>query len=233
MAFNCQDTFDDLSNHHSFKDTPESASSSGHSLLKRKKALIIVNVQNDSFFVQDNLYIVRNHDFVLRLKELIPHFRTDTTIIWTRKHFNSETSTDNKFYQEGTEGVEISDKLSDLVDLESDPIVLSSGPSAFCQTRLLEFLRINMFTDLYLCGCLTNVDVYSTAAEAVMSGYKLNVIEDCLGYRTKEKHDEAVSQMREIMGAMIIDSKKLKEEYGALPIPDVNRVGAAFTRLCL
>ena len=199
-AFNRRNIFNDPSNSHPLADT-------GYSPLKRKPALIILNVQNDS------LFIVKNHDFILHLRELIPHF---STIIWTCKHLDS--SKDNKFYREGTEGAEISDKLSDLVDRERHLIVISSGPSAFCHPHLLEVLRMHMITDLYLCGCLTNVDVYSTAADAASSGFRLNAIEDCLGYRCKYKHDEAVSQMRKMMEVKTIDSKEFKKEDGWLEL---------------
>lgn len=183
-----------------------------HIPLDCKKALIIVNVQNDSFFVWNDLHVIKNHDFVLPLKELIPYFRIDSDFIWTCWHLDPRS---NQLYQEGTEGAEISGKLSDLVDGERDLIVTYSHRSAFQQTSLLVALRKKMITDIYLCGCSTNVSVHSAAADLVHCGFQLYVIGDCLGYREETHHIEAVRQMRDILGAKIINSEEIKKEYMA------------------
>ena len=47
-----------------------------------RKALIIINLQNDSLYKQDEVYICKNHDFVGRLKILIPYFRRIGDVIW-------------------------------------------------------------------------------------------------------------------------------------------------------
>ncbi|KAK5002864.1 hypothetical protein LTR28_010888, partial [Elasticomyces elasticus] len=46
--------------------------------------------------------------------------------------------------------------------------------------------------------------------DAARHGLAINVIEDCLGYRKQERHDEAIKQMVDLMGADIIDSDELK-----------------------
>ena len=142
---------------------------SNHTPLETKTALVIVNVQNNSFFVWNNNYIIKNHDFVLPLKEMINYFRsTNLDIIWTCYHVDPKRY---MFYQEGTQGAEIKDELRDLVDREKDLIVTTSDRIAFKQTSLIMALRENLITDIYLCGCLTKVAVFSTAVVLVSSGY--------------------------------------------------------------
>lgn len=81
-------------------------------------------------------------------------------------------------------------------------------------------LRMKLVTDVYLCGCLTNVSIYATAADAVQHGLGVTVIEDCLGYRSEEKHEDAMRQMADIMGVDGIDGDEIIEEAGGRVPPD-------------
>lgn len=301
-----------------------------------RKALIIINLQNDSLYKQDEVYICKNHDFVGRLKTLIPYFRKIGDIIWvhtemsqasesptpdaarteeqmkendhksrqqqklqdeeleddTRKvpmkkkreasvkkrsspanspeggspvqdyatyHPSSRTKDmmqrasaqaradqrsanmdvfndrenvweeklvkprkgqQKKFYVGGTHGAETLDELKSIVDPTSDTMIVKQHYSAFDQTSLLMSLRTGLVTQIYICGSLTNVGVYSTAADAVQHGFEVILVEDCLGYRSEEKHEEAMRQMADIMGANGIDSEELIDESGGREPPD-------------
>lgn len=303
-----------------------------------KKALIIVNLQNDSLYVKGDLYITKNHEFVDRVRALVPRFRRIGEIIWVRTEMGTRSSpttpgsayieeevakidqknredqklaeekleddtkvtspdvtTDEetksqqaspeatgpssrsgstssnipknsiplqtyhptsrsqammkrasakaraeqrtanmdvfndkrdifvehikprkgqqpKFYIGGTPGAEIADQLKSVVDESRDLIITKHHYSAFDQTSLLMSLRMNLVTDIYLCGCLTNVGVYATAADAVQHGLSVTVVEDCLGYRSEEKHEDAMRQMADIMGVSGIDSEEIFED---------------------
>lgn len=305
-----------------------------------RKALIIINLQNDSLYAKDDVYITKNHDFVPRLKEMIPYFRKDGDIIWVNTHMGVTTSppptdaariedesdklaekhredqkvkeqqieddakreedarksglekidpnggsdypsfypssrskdilarvsaetraekrsanmqvfkTDDgksfekhlskprkgqqaRFYIAGTKGAEICDELADVLDEESDLIVTKHFYSAFDETSLLMALRARLVTKVYLCGVLTNVGVYSTAADAVQHGLQVTLIEDCLGYRSEKKHLEALRQMADIMGVHGIDSEEIIEESGGRPVPDALAPGITLEELSL
>lgn len=189
--------------------------------LKKKKALIILDVQNDSFFVKDKVHLVKNHDFVPRLKKLIPHFRKDTTVFWAR----GEMERGKILYQEGTEGAQIYHELLDVVDETKDIFLIKAYPSAFKQTSLLVTLRKHLITDIYLCGCLTDVSIYSTAVDAAAYGFHLHVIGDCLGYRSEEKHVEAVGQMIEMLAANVVYSEGVLNGDEDLSVPDLSGLG--------
>lgn len=303
-----------------------------------KKALIIVNLQNDSLYVKGDLYITKNHEFVDRVRALVPRFRKIGEIIWIRTEMGTRSSpttpgsayieeevakidqknredqklaeekleddtkvtspdvtTDEetksqqanpvatgpssssgstssyipknsiplqtyhptsrsqammkrasakaraeqrtanmdvfndkrdifvehikprkgqqpKFYIGGTPGAEIADQLKPVVDESRDLIITKHHYSAFDQTSLLMSLRMNLVTDIYLCGCLTNVGVYATAADAVQHGLSVTVVEDCLGYRSEEKHEDAMRQMADIMGVNGVDSEEIFDD---------------------
>ena len=311
-------------------------------LFETRKALIIINLQNDSLYVKDELYITKNRDFVPRLKEMIPYFRKYGDVVWVITHMgvvaseptpdaarveeeasklaeqnrqerekaekqlqddtlseeeaarraklepidptagpgkdypmfypssrtkeimtraSAETRAEKRsadlqvfndkdnilekhlskprkgqqarFYIAGTKGAEICDELLDVVDEERDLIVTKHHYSAFDQTSLLMALRQNLVTEVYLCGCLTNVGVYSTAADAVQHGLQVTVVEDCLGYRSEEKHEEAMRQMADIMGVNGIDSEEIIEESGGRPVPDAEVPGITLEELSL
>ena len=309
-----------------------------------RKALIIINLQNDSLYVKDDIYITKNHDFVHRLKEMIPYFRKNGDIVWVNTHMgviaspppidsarieeesdtlaeknrqaqkvkerqieddareeakreeaarramlekvdpkggsdypsfypssktkeimaqaSAETRAEKRsadlqvfksddgdsiekylskprkgqqarFYIAGTRGAEICDELMDVVDEELDLIVTKHHYSAFDQTSLLTALRAKLVTEVYLCGVLTNVGVYSTAADAVQHGLQVTVVEDCLGYRSEDKHEEALRQMSDIMGVHGADSEEIIEESGGRPVPDAQTPGITLEELSL
>ncbi len=306
-------------------------------LFETRKALIIINMQNDSFYVKGDLYITKNHEIVPRLKEMIPYFRKHGDIVWVNTHMavvapeprpsakileenaerlaeenreeqekkeqqirseeaeekarlvatqprtrlekdlptyypSSKTKDmmtrasagtraekrsadsqvfddkDNslqahllkprkgqqaRFYIAGTKGAEICDELIPAVDGSLDLIMTKHHYSAFDETSLLMALRQNMVTEVYLCGCLTNVSIYATAADAVQHGLQVTVVEDCLGYRNEDKHEEAMRQMADIMGVHGIDSEELIEEAGGRPIPDAVSPGITLDELSL
>ena len=302
-------------------------------LFETRKALIILNLQNDSFYVKDDLYVTKNRDFVPRLKEMIPYFREHGDVVWVCTQMGvlpSEPSPDAakieaeasklaeknrkeqvqreqqmeddtqqeakdgstrgldqdlssfypssrlqkimtrpsagiradkrsadlqtwkgednvlaehlskprkgpqaRFYIGGTKGAEICDDLIESVDHEKDLIVTKYHYSAFDQTSLLLALRTKLVTEIYLCGCLTNVGIYSTAADAVQHGLQVTLVEDCLGYRSEDKHEEAMRQMSDIMGVSGIDSEEIIEESGLRPPPDSVAPGITLEELSL
>lgn len=293
-----------------------------------RRALVIINLQNDSLYSDGDVYITKNHDFVDRIKVLVPHFRAIGDVVWVRTEMGtksfptspgsayieeevakideknreerkveeeeleddtadndeersqpesqnrdtearkrdfptyhpssrskammmrasaksrSEQRTANmdvfndkndvfeehmskprkgqqpRFYIGGTPGAEIADQLLSVVDESKDLIMVKHHYSAFDQTSLLMSLRMRLVTDIYLCGCLTNVGVYASAADAVQHGLMVTVVEDCLGYRSEAKHEDAMRQMADIMGVNGIDSEEIIEEVEGRPPPD-------------
>ena len=291
-----------------------------------RKALIVINLQNDSFYQQDDVFICKNRDFVEEIKTLVPYFRNTGDIVWVRTEISlpaassstssrteeemakqdtknrheqeaseqqleddtgrsepKETKTqyvgdkkmtqkgaqtyhplshvksmesrasaqaradhrsanrsilkDNtniweeklaksrkgqqpKFYVAGTPGAEMLDGLKAFVDDERDMTVIKQFYSAFDQTSLLMSLRMRLVTELYICGCFTNVGVYATAVDAVQHGFEVNIVEDCVGFRSEDKHDEAMRQMADVLGVNGTDSEEIIEELGGRAPPD-------------
>ncbi|KAF2099360.1 hypothetical protein NA57DRAFT_65474 [Rhizodiscina lignyota] len=128
------------------------------------------------------------------------------------EHFLSATARRQPACMPNTKGAELSEDVRDTIDRANDIIVNKSYYSAFNSTSLLLTLRTRLITELYICGCMTNLSVYATALDAARHGLTINIVEDCLGYRKATRHREALRQMADIMGAYTVTSTELLTE---------------------
>ena len=124
-----------------------------------------------------------------------------------------------QFYRPGSLGVEVMEELVCVLDKERDIDIVKHHYSALDETALLLSLRMKLVTHLYLCGCLSNVSIQATAADAVRHGFEVTVVEDCMGFRSEEKHLEAMYQMADTLGVSGITSEELIQEARALQEP--------------
>lgn len=135
--------------------------------------------------------------------------------------FLTRTSTREPCCLKGSWGAEYPKGIQSLMD-EKDVQVTKTYYSGFGSTSLLLTLRSRLITELYVCGCNTNLSVFATAMDAARYGIHIILIEDCLGYRRLERHEDAIRQLVEIMGAHVVSSDKVidrlrnppKDEYG-------------------
>ncbi|KAF2689868.1 hypothetical protein K458DRAFT_412724 [Lentithecium fluviatile CBS 122367] len=91
----------------------------------------------------------------------------------------------------------------------SDTVVQTTNYSAFQGTSLLLILRARLVTELYICGCITNVSVLATVIDAARHGIRINVVGDCLGFRKQSRHDIALKRMIEFFDANIVTSAEV------------------------
>ncbi|KAK7542292.1 uncharacterized protein J3D65DRAFT_527104, partial [Phyllosticta citribraziliensis] len=103
----------------------------------------------------------------------------------------------------GGHGAAFADDIASEVR-SSDIIVTKRWYSALRGTNLLLTLRTRLITELFVCGCISNISVYATAAEAARHGITIYLIDDCIGYRKLDRHQEAMKRMVEYMGAYLI-----------------------------
>ncbi|KAK5719590.1 hypothetical protein LTR17_015304 [Elasticomyces elasticus] len=122
--------------------------------------------------------------------------------------FLSRTSTREPCCIRGSGGEKHPPHVAALIDKVKDMQVVKTHYSAFGSTTLLTALRSKLITELFVCGCNTNLSVFATAMDAARHGIKITLIEDCLGFRKKERHDEAIRQLVEIMDASVMTSER-------------------------
>ncbi|KAB8290751.1 hypothetical protein EYC80_008388 [Monilinia laxa] len=99
-----------------------------------------------------------------------------------------------------TRGSDISDAFTPIS--AKDLVFHKTYYSAFKDGNLVQKLRGKFVTEIYIAGALTNVSVFATAMDAARHGYAITIIEDCLGYRSKARHDEALRQLKAYTGSL-------------------------------
>ena len=116
----------------------------------------------------------------------------------------------------GSWGAEYPDCIKSARKPPQDLVMEKSHYSAFEDTNLLMYLRTHLITELYVCGTLSNVGVYSTVLDAVCHGVQVTLVEDCLGYLDEACHIEAMRQMADNMGARGVDCQELRDDLAGL-----------------
>nr|POE56358.1 dna oxidative demethylase alkbh2 [Quercus suber] len=134
------------------------------------------------------------------------------------EHFLTRTTNREAACLPGSWGAAYSDEIIDLIDRPKDLQVVKSHYSAFKATSLLMTLRSKLITELYICGCYTNLSVYATATEAARYGIKITLVEDCLGSRQEARHDLAVQKLVSIMSAKVMISPQVVDALVNPPV---------------
>lgn len=109
------------------------------------------------------------------------------------------------------------------IDPNRDTVLDKTGYSALESDGLVLSFRTRFVTELYLCGSLSNVSVYATALDAVRNGFSVTLVEDCLGYRDFQRHQEAMRRMADILGAAGITAQELNQELEWQETADIAR----------
>lgn len=94
----------------------------------------------------------------------------------------------------------------------NDIFFSKSHYSAFKTGSLLQALRGQFVTELYICGALTNISIFATAMDAAMYGYHITLVSDCCGYRSQARHDEALRRLEEATGCDIFTAAEVLEQ---------------------
>ena len=134
--------------------------------------------------------------------------------------FLSKTATREPCCIRNTPGADYATQIKDLVDSKKDMELVKTFYSAFSSTSLLLTLRSKLITELFVCGCNTNLSVYATAMDAARYGIKITLVSDCLGYRKRERHNLAVKRLVEIMNADVMTSKRVIDLLKNPPVED-------------
>ena len=124
------------------------------------------------------------------------------------EHFLTLTPNREACFIKGTDGADFGVEVKSSVQ-PTDLQLTDSCYSAFCSTSLLSMLRSKLITELYVCGAMTNLNVYATSVDAARYGIKITLVEDCLGYRERERHDLAIKRLVDIMEADVATSDEV------------------------
>ncbi len=102
------------------------------------------------------------------------------------------------------EGSKGSDIIAELAPQTGERIIGKRRFSAFCGTDLDLTLREKGVTDLELAGCVTNICILYTAADARMLNYTVTVSERAVASFDLHAHSFALQEMKKTLGVTLI-----------------------------
>jgi nicotinamidase-related amidase/alkylated DNA repair dioxygenase AlkB len=105
-----------------------------------------------------------------------------------------------------TDGAQFTKEIKELIETPRDAVIKTTNYSAFLGTNLLMTLRARLVTEIYVCGCLTNISVLATVIDGARHGIKINVVQDALGFRKQTRHDLALKRMEDFFDAWLVTS---------------------------
>ncbi|PMD65984.1 uncharacterized protein K444DRAFT_518541 [Hyaloscypha bicolor E] len=108
-------------------------------------------------------------------------------------------------------GTNFAESIVMAADVKKDLFGQKTYYSAFKDGSLVQTLRAKFVTEIYICGALTNISIFATAMDAARHGYAITIVEDCVGYRSKARHNEALRRLQEFAGCELMTSKELIE----------------------
>jgi nicotinamidase/pyrazinamidase len=181
---------------------------------KKKRALIVVDVQND-FCPGGTLAVSNGDEVVAPLNRLIEQFLADGDLViksrdWhpaTTKHFAAYGGTWPQHCVQGTHGAEFH---KDLLD---DPriTVVSKGTgdkdcySAFDETDLASLLRAEGVEEVWVGGLATDYCVKQTVVDAVNFGFKVKALTNAMrAVNVKEGDGQLAHEEMRRAGATLI-----------------------------
>lgn len=151
-----------------------------------KKALLIIDVQND-YFPGGNMELQGSTEASIRLKELLLLFRKNSIEVIHIQHQSIRPGA--QFLVPGTPGAEIHENVRPLAD---EKIFKKVFPNSFRSTGLDEYLKEKDISFLVIAGMMTHMCVDTTVRAAYDLGYKLAVAGDCCATRELKISNTAI-----------------------------------------
>lgn len=242
--------------------------------IQTRKALLLLDFQNDFVRSTGALHIPNTPDILEALPQLASAFRRVGDVVWVRSQYQSpqpiadwdfgdrivlsrEPPRKNKIPRTDvievasdrdspepidpeaflsadpsaccspqTTGYQFPAPILSIIDHQKDTVMDKTGYSALGSPGLVLSFRTRFVTHLYLCGSLSNISVFATALDAVRSGFSVTLVEDCLGFRDFQRHQEAMRRMADILGATGITASELIQELDWDETEAIARQGA-------
>ena len=145
-----------------------------------KRALIIIDVQND-YFTGGSMELTEMDAAALNCRQLLDAFRAEAAPLFHIQHIASRPGA--TFFVADTPGCEINQRVKPQ---DNEPVVVKHYPSAFRETRLHEQLQAAGIDELVICGAMTHMCVDTTTRAAFDLGYKCHVVADACATRDLE-----------------------------------------------
>ncbi len=178
------------------------------------RAVVVVDMQKDFCHPDGALYVGDHVREIFEPTRKVVEFarKNGIPVIFTQdwhREDDPEFEIWPKHCLAGSEGAEVIDELDPK---PNDYYVKKRRYSAFFATDLDLTLRELGVKELLICGVVTNICVLHTVADAIMRGYGVTVLEDCVAALSEEDQRYGIRHMREVLRARILKSDELLRE---------------------
>lgn len=171
-----------------------------------KQALVIIDMLNDFVLEKGALEVPRTRDILPAVQHKLLEFRSrEQPVLYVcDAHAPDDREFDRMGWPphavEGTHGARVVDELAPR---SGEPVITKQTYSGFFQTALDGILQKLEVQELVLVGCVTNICILYTAADAVMRGYRVRVPASCVADIEEADGRFALAQMKKILGVRL------------------------------
>lgn len=170
------------------------------------KALLIVDMLVDFIDPEGALYIgPAANELVPEVKARLEKFRAaGDLVIFICDHHLEDDREFEMFPPHSLEGSGGDEIVAELAPQSGERIIYKRRFSAFFGTDLDLSLREKGVTELEIAGCLTNICVLYSAADARAINYKVTVMEKAVASPDQDAHRFALQEMKKTLGVNLI-----------------------------
>ena len=151
-----------------------------------KKALIIIDIQND-YFPGGTMELHKSTEAAGNCKKVIDCFRKSKDLIIYIQHIVLNPNA--VFFLPDTKGAEIHESIKPL---DGEIVIQKHFPNSFRETTLNDILKKNGIRTLVFTGMMTHMCVDTTVRAASDLGYTSMVVGDCCATRQLTYKNESV-----------------------------------------
>ncbi len=171
-----------------------------------QRALLIIDMLNDFVRPGAPLEVPHTREILPTLQQRLINARQDKTpvIFISDAHIPDDPEFSRMGWPphaiRGTAGAAV---ITELAPQTNESLVTKTTYSGFNDTNLEETLKKLNIEELVLTGCISNICILYTAADAVMKGYSVIVPTDCIAHLDPAEGEFALNQMKNILGVQI------------------------------
>ena len=179
-------------------------------MAKQHRALLVIDMLEDFVRPGAPLEVPRTRDILPALRRRVSRARRDGELVVYV--CDSHRKNDPEFARmgwpphavAGTKGAAV---VREIAPEPGDVVVEKKTYSGFHRTHLPSVLRRHDIGSLSLSGCVTNICILYTAADAAMRGYDVTVEESVVAGLDDESHRFALLQMEKVLGVRVVHGR--------------------------
>lgn len=188
-----------------------------NTIIPRKPALLIIDMQNDFVMPGGSLPVPGARDIIPGVVDILTLFRKAHLPVFHVLRLHRASGVDveitrreifrrTPFAVEGTRGAAV---IEELVPIEGEYRVKKTRMSAFFDTDLDLMLRTLGIDSLFITGIQTPNCIRTTAFDAMAYNYQVFLVRDAVTAKNREIHEANLFDMQNI-GIRIVDGKDVK-----------------------